>query len=807
MAPSYPPSRQARRPTHLLSDDDPYESVVQTDPFPAVEETDPDPYGTVDQQQQQQQLQTPWLAPSPAPLVLQRTGNRPFRQPRLITPQTLRATASVQDTALTTTSTAANLVPDTALSTETAAAAAAAPPPPPAAAAPSSWLLAEERYERQLAAGEFTNLFRLAAAGPSTRKRAASPKPAPPTKRAKPAPRRSTRLPAVEPTPGNKGKGRAVEVSDDEDDEEDDEESDAYCPGHGGDSHDGQDHHEGDEGNASDSDLSSLDGLLDDDDIMPADQDDGLEGDADAAEFMEPGDQSEDDEPVARRGRTDTFEAMNRSLNMTPATPYSSGATAAEDTARGQQRLRQLLVTARTEASSQEGRMAAWSFASTVNWVIQRATTDYLLQQMLAGMSEEVVQVLGRQRVDAAGLLSLPCRVQSREQLDQSWAVYVAVVRRQGQQDGIYVGSATARLRAWDRLNSYHRIRIGARGAVYDSPWTAALSDPAAEISFRLLWQRPIAGAPHLALIFEGLLATLLGSVANQRPDGSVPARLVNPAIVEFTRENRLPLAQLQRFTRLNVVSPLRQGATRYRMYTRDCTACNQPIERGSKCSSDYSEAGLMRMHADCGRKVRRAQQKRDFPGACAPCNTRGLASTCTGTRAPCNNCRSTKYAAHCSRGLRNGAQDPGEKCDRCFRENRRCDGKAPCGVCVTVGARCSNAGQEKLEKQDSDEKCDTCRKMESKCDGNAPCGYCVKYKYRCSNAGQAPRKRKGQDAAEKCDMCRKTRAKCDGQRPKCGACVKRKRRCTWPDKDKDKDKDEDRDADAHGTDDQHDGT
>ena len=150
-------------------------------------------------------------------------------------------------------------------------------------------------------------------------------------------------------------------------------------------------------------------------------------------------------------------------------------------------------------------------------------------------------------------------------------------------------------------------------------------------------------------------------------------------------------------------------------------------------------------------------------------------------------------WASRRNTGIR-GLRPDDSKCERCFRRKRYCDGERPCGLCTQVKHLCKD--QDELSKllipeenrdlsgdvpqaQDPLEKCHRCFHQRCFCDQTKPnCGQCTKHGKRCHSPKA---KHVRQDASAKCQRCLDYGYICDGQKPKCGRCARGNHPCRAP--------------------------
>ncbi len=174
-------------------------------------------------------------------------------------------------------------------------------------------------------------------------------------------------------------------------------------------------------------------------------------------------------------------------------------------------------------------------------------------------------------------------------------------------------------------------------------------------------------------------------------------------------------------------------------------------------------------------------------------------------------------------------AQNPDQKCHRCFRYQGHCDGKRPCGTCRKYRRPCEDAETPSVVRrrgeQDPNVRCQSCRKDRRNCDEGRPrCGRCTMKTQICCygvddgvdqgllqatesfhgaenvdpvprvsseserrfvNLNHYPLTRKaraptGQNIEEKCYSCARRRCRCDQQQPICGRCAQDRSRCSW---------------------------
>ena len=152
--------------------------------------------------------------------------------------------------------------------------------------------------------------------------------------------------------------------------------------------------------------------------------------------------------------------------------------------------------------------------------------------------------------------------------------------------------------------------------------------------------------------------------------------------------------------------------------------------------------------------------------------------------------------------GYLNRGQPVAEKCVTCKERGAFCDGALPkCGSCTKRNSHCFRQGEpdprmfyitkegKKKSGQPPEDKCERCRRNRKHCDGATPkCGACVQDRRRECVYGPTPvnlelkgqGKRKLQRREDKCDICKKIGRFCDGASPECDACVQGGRICTW---------------------------
>ena len=132
------------------------------------------------------------------------------------------------------------------------------------------------------------------------------------------------------------------------------------------------------------------------------------------------------------------------------------------------------------------------------------------------------------------------------------------------------------------------------------------------------------------------------------------------------------------------------------------------------------------------------------------------------------------------------------EKCDRCAKRRRACDGKRPCNNCNTIGLRngCRSQGMNQLPS------CVKCQRKSSgtRCDRGRPCKRCISSKTSCTYetqdglvsrtyrvpdgplpAGCDGHIQEGNSSEEECTRCQRQKLNCDGEQP-CYPCLKARR-------------------------------
>ena len=132
------------------------------------------------------------------------------------------------------------------------------------------------------------------------------------------------------------------------------------------------------------------------------------------------------------------------------------------------------------------------------------------------------------------------------------------------------------------------------------------------------------------------------------------------------------------------------------------------------------------------------------------------------------------------------------QKCGRCARLTKACNGKQPCNNCTTVktARACINVLEAKAKKELA--KCNGCKKSEKFCNKERPCSTCIRLKKNClyiDQEGLVHRSYKvdgapelagqkldidadGDSSDDECLRCRNKRLNCSGGQP-CYRCVR----------------------------------
>lgn len=555
--------------------------------------------------------------------------------------------------------------------------------------------------------------------------------------------------------------------------------------------HDDQDHHDEKHENAAwDESREEDEEEEDDDDFcleadqMPPEDADFLEG---AEEEIELGGEDEEKEEEQFRDDAALFRQIKRDLHMDPPQAFVRGPSATDDEQRCSERIHELLTAAKAVVSAEQSADSSqWAFAPTLNWVFRYGPMDWLLDQIMCGLRPGVAEVLGRERITKLDLLSLPCGVQSVEQLKDSWGIYLDIVETPGELDGAYIGSGTAKDRIFRRIRHYHKRKTGVIKMTEPSRhWSRAMR-PDSKMNLRFLWTSTKGFSPAVGLIAEGLLMVLLRTVrcTLRDPTASTNANLnvlFNPTIKAFCDANGLPNSAIQQFEKLNGACALRQGCNHRGVATYECIRCEQTIARYERTMIAYLPQGLGRMHWTCGIRTRVLQQLKSHPGACNMCNRRGLASTCDKGE-PCSHCQGTARPGSCNYKFPGAMEDPQSKCYHCRKNKQNCDprkllgaGEA-CNRCKKENLTCTLTGGTIKHRQAKEEKCIMCARQGVQCNqkevnpGEA-CSTCIKRRWTCSNTGAIPKTQSHR--RHRCKHCAKHQRACDmTQLPRGSSCA-----------------------------------
>ena len=131
------------------------------------------------------------------------------------------------------------------------------------------------------------------------------------------------------------------------------------------------------------------------------------------------------------------------------------------------------------------------------------------------------------------------------------------------------------------------------------------------------------------------------------------------------------------------------------------------------------------------------------------------------------------------------------ERCDRCMRNGRSCQGKRPCLNCQDRGQTCKEPTNLTIQwtknhhpnrlipKQNPTVRCHHCAYSKIRCDLVQPiCGQCERRELICRPQGPIMRRGPRQKRRLKCQSCLEHQTVCDQVKPRCGACTKQKRQC-----------------------------
>ena len=182
------------------------------------------------------------------------------------------------------------------------------------------------------------------------------------------------------------------------------------------------------------------------------------------------------------------------------------------------------------------------------------------------------------------------------------------------------------------------------------------------------------------------------------------------------------------------------------------CTQCHRSR---SHCIDQTAEAQSL-IHPDDRdhrRQVQNTERTEQNP-PCRNCYAKGRTcirngpegTSCNGCKRRYDRCSDEHIARQCHFNL-TGIIPPGttntrgggehavpydQKCYRCARQGRSCNGKYPCNNCTTkITARACMNVQETQAKKEAN-KCTLCRRREMFCDKERPCGTCNRLKTNC---------------------------------------------------------------------------